>query len=86
MSGAEIVLAVVIFVLVAGNILQSRAYAAERRDLLASVGALRRQETRAVLSRTAREYEQAEAVGHAIEETARRNTTTEAEPPYEGFG
>lgn len=67
-------------------IAQSRAQIAERTALLASVGSLRRQQHRADLSRTAREYEQAEAVGHAIEETARRNHITEDEPPYEGFG
>ena len=83
---AEYVLAFVVVVLTAGNIAQSRAYAAERRDLLASVGALRRQTNRAALARTAREYEQAEAIGAAIEETARRNHISEDEPPYEGFG
>ena len=83
---ADIVLALVVVVLTIGNIVQSRTYAAERRDLLDSVGALRRQATRATLSRTAREYEQAEAIGAAIEENARRNHITEDEPPYEGFG
>lgn len=83
---ADIVLALVVVVLTIGNIVQSRTYAAERRDLLDSVGALRRQATRAALSRTAREYEQAEAIGAAIEENARRNHITEDEPPYEGFG
>ena len=83
---AECILAFVVVVLTIGNIAQSRAYAAERRDLLASVGALRRQANRASLARTAREYEQAEAIGAAIEETARRNHISEDEPPYEGFG
>lgn len=68
-------------------IYQGRAQIEERASLLASVGALRRQQNRADLSRTAREYEQAEAIGHAIEETARRNhTTAEFDPPLEGMG
>lgn len=67
-------------------IAQSRAQIAERTALLTSVGALRRQDNRAALSRTALEYERAEAVGAAIEETARRNHITEDDPPYEGFG
>lgn len=65
---------------------QSRAQIAERTALMSSVGSLRRQQTRADLSRTAREYEQAEAIGAAIEDNARRNHITEDEPPYEGFG
>lgn len=86
MSPDAVVLAFVVVVLTIGNILQSRAYAAERRDLLTSVGALRRQQVRADLSRTAREYEQAEAIGAAIEENARRNHITEDHPPFDGMG
>lgn len=89
-----IVLVALVVVVLAGSNLalayglvhQSRAQIEERRSMLASVGALRRQETRAVLSRTAREFEQAEAVGAAIEESARRNQITEDDPAYEGFG
>ena len=83
---ALIVFAVVVLVLTAGLILQSRQFAAERRELLGHTRAQSRQDVRAQLSRTALEYERAEAVGAAIEENARRNHITEDEPPYEGFG
>lgn len=76
----------IVVVLTVGLIAQSRQFAAERRDILDHSRAQSRQNVRASLSRTAREYEQAEAVGHAIEENARRNHITEDEPPYEGFG
>lgn len=71
-------------------IVAQRDYAADRKAMVADLRAMARQGVRADLSRTAREYEQAEAIGAAIENRASRQAEDGYEPrrqpPIEGLG